>query len=68
LRAELHSRLNTVYLVPYFAGGSLGSAAGVWAWGAWRWTGVCTVSLIALALAVVVYFANVRADSSLRSE
>lgn len=60
LPAPLHSRLNTVYMVTYFAGGSLGSAAGVWAWGSWRWTGVCAVSLIALALAVVVYLVNGR--------
>ena len=44
LPAEQHSRLNTVYMVTYFCGGSLGSAAGVWAWGQWRWAGVCASS------------------------
>lgn len=55
LPAEAHNRLNTVYMVSYFAGGSLGSALGVWAWGAWRWTGVCAVALGALAAALLVY-------------
>ena len=50
-----HSRLNTVYMVAYFAGGSVGSALGVWAWGRWRWTGVCVVALAAVALAIARY-------------
>jgi predicted MFS family arabinose efflux permease len=63
LPAPLHSRLNTVYMVTYFAGGSLGSAAGVWAWRLWRWTGVCTVSLCALALAIIAYYLGRNSDS-----
>jgi predicted MFS family arabinose efflux permease len=55
LPQHAHSRLNTVYMVTYFAGGSLGSALGVWAWERWRWTGVCTLALAARALAFVVY-------------
>jgi predicted MFS family arabinose efflux permease len=63
LPAQLHSRLNTVYMVTYFAGGSLGSAAGVWAWRLWRWAGVCSVSLAALALAVIAYYIGRNSDS-----
>lgn len=55
LRADLHSRLNTVYMVTYFTGGSLGSATGVWAWDRRQWSGVCAVSLGALALAAIAY-------------
>ena len=43
LPAELHGRLNTVYMVTFFAGGSLGSWLGAWAWGRWRWAGVVGV-------------------------
>jgi hypothetical protein len=50
-----HSRLNTVYMVTYFVGGSLGSALGVWAWGWRRWTGVCVVALAAVAVAIALY-------------
>lgn len=55
LAEAAHSRLNTVYMVTYFAGGSVGSALGVWAWGRWRWTGVCVVALAAVALAIALY-------------
>lgn len=53
--AEAHSRLNTVYMVSYFAGGSLGSALGAWAWSLWRWTGVCAAGLLLLALAAIAW-------------
>lgn len=65
LPAEQHSRLNTVYMVTYFTGGSLGSATGVWAWDHWRWTGVCTASLAAIAAATAVYVAGRRVSSRL---
>lgn len=55
LPAELHSRLNTVYMVTYFAGGSLGSALGVWAWGRWKWSGVCALEVAAVGAALAVY-------------
>ncbi len=56
LPAAEHSRLNTVYMVTYFIGGSIGSALGVWAWEGWRWTGVCSVSLAAVGAAALVYW------------
>ncbi|HET7459023.1 MAG TPA: MFS transporter [Gemmatimonadaceae bacterium] len=56
LAAAAHSRLNTVYMVSYFAGGSVGSALGVWAWGLWRWTGVCVVAIAAVATAAALYW------------
>ncbi|HEY4303137.1 MAG TPA: MFS transporter [Gemmatimonadaceae bacterium] len=60
LPAEQHSRLNTVYMVTYFTGGSLGSATGVWAWDRWQWTGLCGVSLAAVGAAALVYLAGMR--------
>jgi predicted MFS family arabinose efflux permease len=42
---EARSRLNTVYMVSYFIGGSVGSAAGAFAWNRFGWTGVCVVGL-----------------------
>jgi predicted MFS family arabinose efflux permease len=58
LPMEAHSRLNTIYMVCYFIGGSVGSALAVLAWDAYRWTGVCAVALTSLALAYGVYFAR----------
>ena len=68
LPAEAHSRLNTVYMTTYFAGGSLGSALGAWAWGRWHWSGVCTIGIAALALAAATYFAGrARAEAADRA-
>ncbi len=48
------SRLNTVYMVSYFMGGSLGSALGAFGWSMAKWKGVCAaglaLSLVALAI------------------
>jgi predicted MFS family arabinose efflux permease len=58
LPAEAHGRFNTIYMVCYFIGGSLGSAVAVLAWDAFRWAGVCAVGLGCLLLAYAVYFAR----------
>jgi predicted MFS family arabinose efflux permease len=60
LPAAEHNRLNTVYMVTYFAGGSLGSALGLWAWGHWQWAGVCAVGIGALLLSAAVYLRGAR--------
>lgn len=41
LRPEARSRLNTLYMVTYFAGGAAGSWLGTTAWTHAGWTGVC---------------------------
>lgn len=55
-RPEARSRMNTVYMVTYFAGGALGTALGTWAWTVGGWAGVCGAGagLIAAAMAVWV--------------
>jgi predicted MFS family arabinose efflux permease len=54
---EARSRLNTVYMVMYFVGGSLGSALGAYGWKLAKWNGVCiaglTLSLLALAIHIL---------------
>jgi predicted MFS family arabinose efflux permease len=54
LPAELHSRLNTVYMVSYFVGGALGSLLGAAAWTHFGWPGVCALGagMAGVALAV----------------
>ena len=52
------SRLNTVYMVAYFLGGSLGSTLGAAAWSAWRWPGVCAVGALFTAAAWLVHAAG----------
>ncbi|OJT20070.1 MFS transporter [Archangium sp. Cb G35] len=53
LRPEARNRLNTVYMVTYFAGGASGAWLGSMAWSHWGWRGVCAVGG-AMALAGLV--------------
>jgi len=55
LNAEARSRLNTIYMVSYFVGGSLGSLLGAYAWSIARWNGVCSVGTLLLVAALVVH-------------
>ncbi len=55
LNAEARSRLNTVYMVTYFVGGSLGSFLGAYGWSIARWNGVCVVGVGLLVLALAIY-------------
>jgi predicted MFS family arabinose efflux permease len=55
LNPGARSRLNTVYMVSYFIGGSLGSMLGAYGWSVGRWVGVCTVGTVMLVAALVVY-------------
>ncbi len=58
LQAGAHSRLNTVYMVAYFVGGAIGSAAGTYAWGLGGWGGVCLVGAGFLIAALVGFAAT----------
>ena len=55
LNAQARSRLNTIYMVVYFIGGSLGSLLGAYAWSIAHWNGVCAVGTLLLVVALVVY-------------
>ncbi|QEH33541.1 Inner membrane transport protein YnfM [Aquisphaera giovannonii] len=52
LRPEARSRVNTVYMVAFFCGGSLGSLLGAQAWSLWGWPGVsaCGIAFVLVAL------------------
>jgi predicted MFS family arabinose efflux permease len=45
------SRINTVYMTTYFIFGALGSYLSAHAWEHWKWSGVCGLALLLLALA-----------------
>jgi predicted MFS family arabinose efflux permease len=53
LAPERRNRLNAVYMVSYFVGGAVGTAAASVAWSQCGWTGVC-VTGIAFALAGIL--------------
>jgi predicted MFS family arabinose efflux permease len=51
LDQSARSRINTVYMTMYFAGGAIGSALASWTWSRWQWNGVCALSLSLIVLA-----------------
>lgn len=54
LMPEAKNRVNTVYMVSYFLGGSIGSLLGTYGWSLWGWNGVCLVgSSMVLACLVI---------------
>lgn len=67
LSAESRNRLNTVYMVAYFAGGAVGSAAGAAAWAAGGWNFVCGTGAAFATAALVAYFV-VSPDAARRIE
>jgi predicted MFS family arabinose efflux permease len=56
LGAGARSRLNTIYMTMYFAGGAAGSAMAGWAWWRWGWKGVCSLALMMIGAAGVRHF------------
>ena len=53
LKPEARSRINTVYMVCYFIGASVGSALGSIAWRHFGWPGVCALGLLTTAVAAI---------------
>lgn len=60
LLPEARSRLNTVYMVSYFAGGALGSFLGSYGWSIGQWHGVCIVGLFMQAVAFAIFLVGGR--------
>jgi len=51
LMPESRNRTNTIYMMCYFGGGTLGSLLGAWAWEKGQWTGVCAAGMAFLLIA-----------------
>ena len=47
---EVRSRLNTAYMVCFFAGGAAGSALAAFGWSRWGWDGACAAGVLLLTL------------------
>jgi MFS family permease len=63
LHPGARNRLGAIYIVTYFAGGSLGSALSVWAWSQLGWGGVCLVGAGMVLVAVTRFVLGARAGS-----
>lgn len=55
LQPDARSRLNTIYMVSSFLGGSIGSALGAYAWSCWGWAGSCAIGGSMAAIAFLIW-------------
>ncbi|MDB5248155.1 MAG: transporter permease [Segetibacter sp.] len=55
LRPEARNRVNTVYMVTYFVGGSIGTLLASHAWYLYKWNGVVIMGVILSVLALVIH-------------
>ena len=60
LSADSHSRVNSAYMVAYFAGGALGSMLATWAWSVGKWNGVCALGGVVACVGLVTHVASGR--------
>jgi len=58
LRPEARNRINTIYMVTYFIGGSAGTAAATLLWKNYQWNGVCFTGIAISVITLIIHFAN----------
>jgi predicted MFS family arabinose efflux permease len=58
LNPEARNRINTIYMVTYFIGGSLGTFAATLLWKNYQWTGVCITGMAISIITLVIHFIN----------
>jgi predicted MFS family arabinose efflux permease len=58
LKPEARNRINTIYMVTYFIGGSIGTLLASEAWKYYNWNGVCAVGILLSALAMIFHLLN----------
>jgi len=67
LLPKAHGRVNTIYMMGFFLGGSVGSFVGIWCWTHWQWNGVCAAGAAMALFALLVHVRGVLAKRSLAS-
>ena len=68
LDASARSRLNTVYMTSFFAGGAVGSALATMVWDRWQWNGVCILALTLIALTGLCHALGTRTPQPLNPD
>jgi predicted MFS family arabinose efflux permease len=58
LRPDARNRVNTVYMICYFGGGSIGSLLATWSWSHWQWTGVCAGGIVFVLVAIAAFLSR----------
>jgi predicted MFS family arabinose efflux permease len=64
LKPEARNRINTIYMVTYFLGGTAGTYLATQLWKNYQWNGVCAIGVILSSLTLLIHFINhPKADS-----
>ena len=58
LKPEARNRINTIYMVSYFLGGTAGTFVATLLWKNFQWMGVCAVGVALSLLTLVIHFLN----------
>ena len=58
LKPEARNRINTVYMVTYFIGGSVGTFFATQLWKSYQWNGVCITGITISVLTLAIHFLN----------
>jgi predicted MFS family arabinose efflux permease len=58
LNPAARNRINTVYMVSYFIGGSTGTFLATIAWDKYQWNGVCIIGITLSGLALIIHLFN----------
>ncbi|QQL48329.1 MFS transporter [Mucilaginibacter ginkgonis] len=58
LNPDARNRINTIYMVSYFVGGSAGTFAASLVWGGFGWAGVCGIGTILSVIVLFVHLVN----------
>ena len=58
LKPEARNRINTVYMVSYFIGGSLGTLFATQLWKNYQWNGVCFIGIGLSAFTLFIHLLN----------
>jgi predicted MFS family arabinose efflux permease len=58
LRPEARNRINTIYMVTYFLGGSAGTFFATQLWKNYQWNGVCAIGITISVITLIIHFAN----------
>ena len=58
LRPEARNRINTIYMVTYFLGGSAGTFFATQLWKNYQWNGVCAIGVIISIVTLIIHFLN----------
>jgi predicted MFS family arabinose efflux permease len=58
LKPEARNRINTIYMVTYFIGGSVGTFFATQLWKSYQWNGVCITGITISVVTLVIHFIN----------